>query len=75
MTNAAVLIAIVVDRCQHLGAELPRFVDDGIDHVRRCAFEARQIAIAGEVQNLVHNKTGITGRGGIDGHLRVLGQK
>ena len=68
VAGAALLVADPVERREHFGTELARLVNDRVDHVGGSVLEARQIAVAGQVEHLVDEETRVAGRSGIDRH-------
>ena len=73
VTRTAFLIARLVYGRQYLGTELAAFGDHGIGYIGARHFEARQVAVAGKIEQFIDKEAGVAGRRGICGHLRVLG--
>ncbi len=72
VAGAAFLVARLVQRGEHFGAELAAFVDHRIGDIDAGGLEAGQVGIAGEIEHLVDDEAGVAGRRGVTGHLRVL---
>ena len=70
---AANLVADLVERLEHLLAELAGLLEHRVDHVGAGVREPGQVGIAADVEDLVENEAGVAHRGGIDGHQLFLG--
>ena len=71
MAGAALVVARLVDRLQHVLAQLAAFLQDRGDQVRRGVLEAGQVGVALHLQHVVEQEGHVLDRGAIGGHGSV----
>ncbi len=73
VARAALPVAGTVERLQHLLGELAAFAQHRFDDVDRRLGEARQIAVAVEIENVREQKQRVVDRSFVAGHFDVRG--
>src|SRR5579859_1401098 len=68
VARAALVVTRLVEREEHLGAELAALFEDRVYHVRRGGFEARQVGIGVEPQHVIEHEARIGDRRRIGRH-------
>ncbi len=74
MARAAFHVARMVERLQHLFAQLGAFAQDRLQHFGRRLLEAGQIVVALQVQHLVQYEQAVLDGGCVAGHETLLEQ-
>ncbi len=72
MPCAALQVAHLVQREQHIFHKFRAFGQDRVDHVCAGIFKTRQIGVALDTQNFVENELRVANGGGIAWHFRSL---